>query len=140
MKLLLTFFVLDSATLASDRSTSSKMSDCGEERRRSGQWNEHSATQRQVQRGLNLRPASYLVQLQYESLLGQSQTKAQMYAGCCSLTGPLRDSSGSGPHPVPHPSCSRLGTNLTHNPEPFCLRLSNELHSFPSHTFVQRMT
>ena len=31
MKLLLTFFVLDSATLASDRSTSSKMRDCGGE-------------------------------------------------------------------------------------------------------------
>lgn len=31
VKLLLTFFVLDSATLASDRSTSSKIRDCGKE-------------------------------------------------------------------------------------------------------------
>lgn len=31
VKLLLTFFVLDSATLASDRSTSSKIRDCGDE-------------------------------------------------------------------------------------------------------------
>jgi len=31
VKLLLTFFVLDSATLASDRSTSSKIRDCREE-------------------------------------------------------------------------------------------------------------